>query len=93
MYVDSDVKDTILAFDIDQETRKIMIVCESQGAIDSQPYYTFKIYDIQTAEVEFTIAIKSEELIGRLMSGLYTYVNGHIYFNNNVIKIRYDLLK
>lgn len=32
-------------------------------------------------------------LIGRLLSGLYLLLNGHIYFNNNVIKIRYDLLK
>ena len=43
--------------------------------------------------MDFSILIKSEELIGRLISGLYTFVNGHIYFNNNVIKIRYDLLK
>ena len=33
-----------------------------------------------------------DELIGRLLSGLYTFVDGHIYYNNNVIKIRYDLL-
>lgn len=32
------------------------------------------------------------ELIGRLMTGLYTLSDGHIYFNNNVIKIRYDLI-
>ena len=30
-------------------------------------------------------------MIGRLNSGLYTFVDGHIYYNNNVIKIRYDL--
>ena len=34
-----------------------------------------------------------EQLVGRLMSGLYILINGHIYFNNNVIKMRYDLLK
>lgn len=43
--------------------------------------------------MDFSIIIKSEALVGRLLSGLYTFVNGHIYFNNNVIKIRYDLLK
>lgn len=31
-------------------------------------------------------------MIGRLLSGLYTFVDGHIYYNNNVIKIRYDLI-
>ena len=93
VYVDSDVKDTILAFDVDGETQKIMIICEAKGATDNLPFYTFKIYDIETADVDFTITIKDEEVIGRLISGLYTFVNGHIYFNNNVIKIRYDLLK
>ena len=38
------------------------------------------------------IRIQSEQLIGRLLSGLYTFVDGHIYYNNNVIKIRYDLM-
>jgi hypothetical protein len=31
-------------------------------------------------------------LIGRIESGLYTLADGHIYFSNNVIKIRYDLI-
>jgi len=31
--------------------------------------------------------------LGRLLSGLYTFVDGHIYYNNNVIKIRYDLIE
>lgn len=42
--------------------------------------------------MEFQLMINDEELIGRLLSGLYTFVDGHIYYNNNVIKIRYDLL-
>lgn len=70
-----------------------MIICESQGATDNKPYYTFKIYNIKVGQIEFSVMIKDRELIGRLISGLYTFVNGHIYFNNNVIKIRYDLLK
>ena len=28
-----------------------------------------------------------------MTSGMYTFADGHIYYNNNVIKIRYDLLK
>ena len=31
-------------------------------------------------------------MIGRLISGLYTIVDGHIYYSNNVVKIRYDLI-
>ena len=36
--------------------------------------------------------VKDSELIGRLKSNLYTFVGGHIYYNNNVIKIRYDII-
>lgn len=37
--------------------------------------------------------IKNKPLIGRLASGMYTFVDGHIYYNNNVIKIRYDIVQ
>jgi len=37
--------------------------------------------------------VKSPEIIGRLKSNLYNFVGGHIYYNNKVIKIRYDLLE
>ena len=40
----------------------------------------------------FDRIINHEPLIGRLKSGLYTFVDGHIYYNNNVIKLRYDLI-
>ena len=36
--------------------------------------------------------IQFEKLIGRLVSGNYTFVDGHLYYDNNVIKIRYDLI-
>ena len=39
------------------------------------------------------IKIKNKELKGRLESGLYTFIGGHIYYGNNCIKMRYDLLK
>jgi len=36
--------------------------------------------------------VKNPDLLGRLKSGLFDVVDGHIYFNNNVIKIRYELI-
>lgn len=35
VYVDSDVKDTIKAFNIDNIKNKIMIICETVGIISS----------------------------------------------------------
>lgn len=37
--------------------------------------------------------VTNQELIGRIKSGLFNFINGHIYFNNRVIKCRYDLLE
>ena len=34
--------------------------------------------------------LKSKELIGKLTSGML--VDGHVYYRDNVIKVRYDLL-
>lgn len=53
----------------------------------------FKIYSMKKKKIIFETKIVHEPLIQRLKSGLYTLVDGHIYFNNNVIKIRYDLME
>ena len=51
-----------------------------------------QIFDLVKKTVIFDILVKDVELIGRLNSGLYTLTNGHIYYSNDVIKIRYDLI-
>lgn len=43
-------------------------------------------------EFIYEIKIDLEHLIGRLTSGIFDVVDGHIYFSNSVIKIRYDLI-
>ena len=37
--------------------------------------------------------ISDAQMKGIFISGEYTLVDGHVYFNNNVIKLRYDLMK
>ena len=51
------------------------------------------IFDLDTETLIVRISIKNKEIIGRLKSNLYNLVEGHIYYNNKVIKIRYDLLE
>jgi len=53
----------------------------------------FKLFDLKNHKTVFEKLITQPALIGRLESGCYTLINGHIYFNNNVIKIRYDLIE
>ena len=52
----------------------------------------FKIFDSINQKMIYECNIQNPALIGRLKSGLFDIVDGHIYFNNNVIKIRYELI-
>jgi len=52
----------------------------------------FTLYEIDKEKIMYYQPIKNRELIGRLKSNLYSFADGHIYFGNKVIKIRYDLL-
>lgn len=47
---------------------------------------------MKESKLQINIALKNEHIMGILTSGYYTLVDGHIYHNNNVIKMRYDLL-
>lgn len=50
------------------------------------------IYCLKNEKVIMNMPVENQELIGRLKSNLYNFVGGHIYYNNNVIKIRYDVI-
>jgi len=50
------------------------------------------IYRLSDEKVVMTMQVEDPELIGRLKSNLYNFVGGHIYYNNNVIKVRYDVI-
>ena len=52
----------------------------------------FTLYDVDKEKIMYQAPIKNSEIIGRLKSNLYSFADGHIYFGNKVIKIRYDLL-
>jgi len=51
------------------------------------------IYCLKHEKVIKNMLVENPELIGRLKSNLYNFVGGHIYYNNNVIKIRYDVIE
>lgn len=55
--------------------------------------WMFKIFDLETKDIIYETNLENNNLIGRLKTGLFTLVNGYMYYSNNVIKIRYDLLE
>ena len=52
----------------------------------------FTLYSLKRDELILTISVRNQELIGRLKTNLYDFVGGHIYYNDKVIKVRYDLI-
>ena len=52
-----------------------------------------KLIDLNTKEELYFAQIKNEHLIGRIKTSIYQLLDGHIYYNNNIIKIRYDLMR
>jgi hypothetical protein len=48
---------------------------------------------LNTEKVLFSFGVKNKELIGRVFSSQYEFEGGHLYFGDNIIKIRYDVLE
>ena len=49
-------------------------------------------YCAKKKEKIYEIMITNKLMIGRFKSGLFKIAQGHIYFNNDVIKVRQDLI-
>lgn len=52
-----------------------------------------KLLDVKDSKLQINIKLSDETITGIMTSGYYTLVDGHIYHNNSVIKMRYDLLE
>ena len=87
-FVNSEV---ILNYSVDHVAHKILIFSKlNQLATNRDKKIT--LYDLAAKRIIYENEIQNPSLCGRLQSGLYTLVDGHIYFSNDVIKIRYDVI-
>ena len=92
IYEDIDLRAEILNYGVDNTRRRLMVLTGIKNNHNRRDKF-FSIYDIDSEKVIYSLQIKNPEVIGRLKSNLYTFTEGHIYYNNKVIKIRYDLIK
>ena len=61
---------------------------------DSIDCLLLKIVDLNDPEnIYLECEVTDYEMKGIFLSGQYKLVDGHIYFQNKVIKLRYDLMK
>lgn len=92
VYQERDIRAEILNFGVDN-TKKVLIVLSGiKNAKDRRDKFV-TLYDLEKERIMVRVEVKSPEIIGRLKSNLYNFVGGHIYYGNNVIKVRYDILK
>ena len=91
---DDDPNTSLLSLSVDQSNDYLILVykTDTQFSGSSKSEFKFKMYDFQSNSIIYEAQITDKLLIGRLKSGLFTFADGHIYFNNNAIKIRYDLI-
>lgn len=82
----------IVNFSVDQLRMKLIIFSRVKKLSDDQNQ-KLTVYDLIKKKINYERLIKGKELCGRLESGLYTVVDGHIYYGNNCIKMRYDLIE
>ena len=91
LYQERNIVNNIKQFSFDYHSRVLVLmqVPKKKGA-SKQKF--LKIYDLDSNRILWNSTVTNKELLGRIKSGLFTLVDGHMYYNNNVIKIRYDLL-
>jgi len=85
------VNEHIINFNVDQEAQKILFLSKIPKMTPGHNF-KFTLIDLCSNKVVFEQMISNPELLGRLESGLFQFIGGHLYYNNNVIKIRYDLI-
>jgi hypothetical protein len=94
-YQISQVLETVKCFGFDQSQTVLILLTLKYGKKKRQ--YSVKLIDLDDDSNESNTLyhgkVTNTTLIGRLISTLYSFVDGHIYYNNDVIKIRYDLLR
>lgn len=71
-----------------------MLVFSKEKTIDNQPKLFIKIIELKDKEnIILECELIDEQMKGIFSSGQYKLVDGHVYFSNHVIKLRYDLMK
>ena len=91
IYEDLDHKTEILNFGVDNTRNRLIILTGKKNHRGKREKF-IQIFDVNGQKTLYKIKVTDKTLIGRLKTNLYNFVEGHIYFGNSVIKIRYDLI-
>lgn len=92
IYEEAEIINKIENYGFDEKDKCIIFLKKQQN---KNKFYIsiVEISDDTSYETLYNSPTTNEQFIGRLRSNFFMIVNGYIYYNNDVIKIRYDLLK
>ena len=85
----------IVSFNVDQNQPKIILLTSNyitKAGIETQEY-TFKIYEKKLKDYSFAIKVNNIFFINLLRQNHFTLLDGHMYTQNTIVKIRYDLIE
>lgn len=92
IYVDKDPAAEILNYGVDNTRRRLIILSGIKNHEEKRDKFV-TLFDFSNETILHQIKVTNREIIGRLKSNLYNFVEGHIYYGNKVIKIRYDQIE
>ena len=91
IFKDNDEKVKVINYGIDKTNKKILILIRKKNSrMQSEKF--MNIFCLLSERIIASVKTGNEELIGRMKTNFYQFVSGHIYFNNQVFKVRYDLI-
>jgi hypothetical protein len=91
VYHETNTRDKMKTFFIDPYKNKLFILYKKLSFTGLKNHH-MKILELDTCNLIQELSLSNTQMIGRIKSDLFTFTDGFIYWNNNMIKIRYDLL-
>ena len=91
IYEDPNELAEILNIAVDPSSHMLLVLSGIKNKKERRDKF-INLFDIEQEKNVCRIGVTNLELIGRLKSNLYSFVGGHIYYGNNVIKVRYDVI-
>jgi hypothetical protein len=83
-----------VGFKVDRKQGVIMILSKDIEEAHFKDRLYLKLLKLNNIEeVLLEMEIEDRDMKGIFLSGEFSLIDGHIYFNNTVIKLRYDLMK
>jgi hypothetical protein len=80
-------------FKVDNKHEIMMLLTKELEHSLSDKLFMKVLHLNNTDSIILECEISEPQMKGILLSGDFSLIDGHIYYNNNIIKVRYDLMK